>query len=316
MSDDNLWEFDPLSAEIDKVWAGRASDATNKFNNYYDYFFSGEDIRVYIDGLFDPEDELDISSFEFVIAQEKQPLYGFWSYNYDAMMLGTRIVSGSFGIFTRHPRRMTELLEKAAKNRALSGKTRYKDYDRTSYSSIISTLSSDGFTSEDEKNIEKYWAFSQLDRVTVGQGNDKNIFSAHPPFNFVIVYGVEEVAVTPFSAAMSPDLNIEDNFDRMLYTDINQRTLRVDNIVSGMKIILQQVNLTNVSVMYSPGGQPVGERYSFVARDYYNSSTDLSFIKNLVTSVDSDDSSGNDGTSSGSSTYNGGYTPSRPGERF
>lgn len=307
MTDANLWDFDPLDSEIDRVWAGRASDTTNKFNNYYDYYFSGEDVRVYIDGLFDPEDELDIGSFEFVISQEKQPLYGFWSYNYDAMLLGTRIISGSFAIYTRHPRRMTELLEKAAKNRATSGKMRYKDYDRTSFSSVISTLSNDSFTSEDEKNIEKYWAYSQLDRVTYSSGVDgKNIFSAHPPFNFVILYGVEEASITPFTAGMSEDIEIADNFDRMTYTDINQRTLRMDDLTSGMKIILQQVSLTNVTVMFSPGGVPLGERYSFIARDFYHSSTDLSFIKNLVSGVSSDSSTSSDGTSSGTTTYGGG----------
>lgn len=316
MSDERLWEFDPLSSEIDRVWAGRASDTGNKFNNYYDYYFSGEDIRVYIDGLFDPEDELDVASFEFVISQEKQPLYGFWSYNYDAMMLGTRIVSGSFAIYTRHPRRMTELLEKAAKNRAISGRTRYQDYDRTSFSSIISRLGPGTFTSEDEKNIEKYWAYSQLDRITTDPGiSDRNIFSAHPPFNFVIVYGVDEVGITPMVAGLSPDIEIEDNFDRMTYTDVNQRTLRVDDISSGMKVVIQQVNLLNVSVMFNPGGQPVGERYSFVARDYYHSSTDLSFIKNLVANVDSEDPSVRDsfyGESSGSTTYNSGSIPNGP----
>lgn len=316
MSDENLWEFDPLNSEIDKIWAGRASDSGNRFNNYYDYYFSGEDIRVYIDGLFDPQDELDIASFEFVIAQEKQPLYGFWSYNYDAMMLGTRIISGSFAVFTRHPRRMTELLEKAAKNRVASGKNRYKDYNRTSKDSIVSRLSSEGFTSEDEKNVEKYWSYSQLDRISRDPGiSDRNIFSAHPPFNFVILYGVDEVSMTPFSAAMSPDLEIRNNFDRMFFTDINQRTVRTDNITSGMKIILQQVNLLNVSVMYAPGGMPIGERYSFIARDFYNSSTDLSFIKSFVTDVESDADSARDGLyadPSGSTTYNGGFSPDFP----
>lgn len=60
---------------------------------YYDYYFTGEDVKIYIDGLFDAGDELDIASFAFGITQQKAPLYGFWSYNYDVMMVGTRIVS-------------------------------------------------------------------------------------------------------------------------------------------------------------------------------------------------------------------------------
>ena len=68
--------FDPLDKDIDLKWAGTSREDRN-FSNYFDYYFSGEDVKVYIDGLFDPGDELDISSMTFSIKQEKQPLYGF-----------------------------------------------------------------------------------------------------------------------------------------------------------------------------------------------------------------------------------------------
>mgnify|MGYP000949073586 FL=1 len=63
--------FDPLSAELDLYWAGGKTTGDPRFSNYYDYFFSGEDVKVYIDGLFDPKDELDIAGFGFLIKQEK-----------------------------------------------------------------------------------------------------------------------------------------------------------------------------------------------------------------------------------------------------
>ena len=84
--------FDPLSNSIDRVWSGRSSDSDNRFNNYYDYYFAGEDVKIYIDGLFSPEDELDVQQLTFSIEQEKQPVYGFWSYNYDTVLLGSRII--------------------------------------------------------------------------------------------------------------------------------------------------------------------------------------------------------------------------------
>lgn len=151
--------FDPLDKNIDLIWGG-SSREDNRFSAYYDYYFSGEDIKVYIDGLFDPIDELELSGFNFSIKQEKQPLYGFWSYNYDAIMYGTRIVAGMFGMYTRHPRRMTELLEKAARVRSESvGNKNAPD-------NVISTLASAYESAEDEINIQKYWARSQLDRIT------------------------------------------------------------------------------------------------------------------------------------------------------
>lgn len=83
--------FNPLDEEIDLQWGGKVQD-DKKFNMYYDYFFSGEDVKIYIDGLFDAEHELDIASFSFNIRQEKSPIFGFWSYNFDAVMTGTRIL--------------------------------------------------------------------------------------------------------------------------------------------------------------------------------------------------------------------------------
>ena len=103
---DSEREFDPLHEKLDMLWGG-GSSSDPRFTNYYDYYFSGEDIKVYIDGLFSPEYELDIAMFGFNVTQQKQPLYGFWSYNYDTVMQGTRIINGEITVFTRYPRRMT-----------------------------------------------------------------------------------------------------------------------------------------------------------------------------------------------------------------
>lgn len=293
--------FDPLAdrdSNIDRIWAGKSSDSGKNFSNYYDYYFSGEDIKVYIDGLFGAENELDIATFAYSIRQEKQPLYGFWSYNYDTVMLGTRIISGEITLFTRYPRRMTDLLEQAATARATS------PAERAPQNMIVSRLYSNNGqvlgSTQDERNIQKYWSYSQLDRITsdpaMAEASNKSIFSAHPPFNFVILYGIEEVSSSPFplfppSAGASDNVNlkIENNLDRMMYTDINQRTMKADAAVSPMKIILQEVQLMNMSTVYTPGGQPVAESYQFIARDYYFTQADLSFIKRLTTSVTSDE---------------------------
>jgi len=260
-----------ILTDLDLKWSS-GYQRENVFSNYYDYYFSGEDIKVYIDGLFEAEDELDIVSFAYSVRQEKQPLYGFWSYNYDAMMYGTRIISGEITIYSRYPQRMTNLLKKASYNRTL--KENKKINQR-----VISKVNQ-----EDEINLEKYWAMSQLDRITADSGKepDANIFSAHAPFNFVIIYGAEEAALSPLGIMRDKDYSTEfDNLDRMIVSDVNQRTVKPDNTVAPMKTVIQQVNLMNMSTGYTPGGQPVAESYQFIARDYYFSSADVSFIKKM-----------------------------------
>ena len=262
--------FDPLDPDIDLRWGG-SSREDNRFSSYYDYYFSGEDIKIYIDGLFNPSDELEIGNFAFTIKQEKQPLYGFWSYNYDAIMYGARIVAGSFSIYTRHPRRMTELLEKAAKIRSQSvGAKNPSEH-------VISTLASNYESSEDEINIQKYWARSQLDRITNDPansnsypGSDKHIFSAHPPFNLVIIYGIQENGLVSKGAQQSSNgFNPSDNLDRLLSTDHNTRLTKVNNQKTPMKIVLQNVQLTSMSTGFDTSGAPLQEMYEFMSRDIY-----------------------------------------------
>lgn len=283
-NNDGIREFDPLHEKLDLVWGGGAKNDL-RFTNYYDYYFSGEDVRVYIDGLFAPEYELDIATFGFNIRQEKQPLYGFWSYNYDAVMYGSRLINGEITIFTRYPRRMTELLEIAAQMRVAAAK------NDNAPNKIASSLRSSFETEEDEKLIEKYWARSQLDRITDDpvvknvNNSNRNIFSAHPPFNFVIVYGLEEIALTPNNAFQNEDEKRTDLTDQMMISDYNQRTVKSSNLTTPMKIILQEVNLMNMSIVYTPGGQALAETYQFIARDHYFSEVPDDIIKTARTFI-------------------------------
>lgn len=292
-------QFDPIDNEIDLRWAG-GSREDQKFNNYYDYFFSGEDVKVYIDGLFDAEYELDISNLSFSIKQEKQPLFGFWSYNFDAIMYGVRIVAGSIAMYTRHPRRITDLLVQAAKIRSESVGRKLDN----SNASVISVLNAQNESAEDEINIQKYWARSQLDRVTYdpankgrypSDSNDKHIFSHHPPFNLVIIYGVQENGLVTRSASQGPNTAnpSPDNYDRILSTDYNTRLTKISNAKNPMKIILQNVQLTDMSTGFETSGAPLQEAYSFIARDMYFTQADGSvnplqnIVKDPTTSGDS-----------------------------
>jgi hypothetical protein len=277
--------FDPLNQAIDLEWGGTRTD--DAFNSYYDYFFSGEDVKVYIDGLFDEKYEMDIASMAFVVKQEKQPVYGFWSYNYDAVMLGTRLITGELSIYSRYPRRMTDLLEEAAK-------VRMESSSKNPSSAVMSVLgsSTDQARKDDEINIQKYWLNSELDRVTSdpmsrslieNQGAGHNIFSAHPPFNLVVFYGIEEVAITnnkvvTYESANS--INRQLNSDRILATDYNERKT-LNSVSSPMKLILQNINLMSMTTSYTSGGQPLVENYQFIARDMYF--TDAKIGDNAVT---------------------------------
>ena len=58
----NTREFNPLHETIDAVWSGGKGNDL-RFSNYYDYYFSGEDIRIYIDGLLKSTNTSSTSSY-------------------------------------------------------------------------------------------------------------------------------------------------------------------------------------------------------------------------------------------------------------
>ena len=130
---------------------------------------------------------------------------------------------------------------------------------------------------------------SDLSKNVVDSG--KNIFSAHPPFNFIVLYGAEEVSTTAKDYLKSEDKVIESNLDRMMISDINERLIKpnTNNQASPMKIVLQEIQLMSMTTAYASGGSPLVENYQFMARDYYFSEVDLGFIKNMVTTNTSDE---------------------------
>lgn len=286
-----LKSFTPLDEDIDLRWGGE-SDDENKFNTYYDYYFSGEDVKIYIDGLFDANHELDIASFSFSIRQEKSPLYGFWSYNFDAVMTGTRLIQGEFVIYTRYPGRMRELLSRAARRRA-------RFYSNQPISEIQSYLRSNMEDEKDEKNIQKYWGENKLDRVSSldrlsydgPQSDSRNIFSSHPPFNFIVKHLTQEGSVTTVTnKAETTDKTEFETIDRLASLDINDRLVQ-KSLSKPMDIVLQNIHLLSMGTSYTPGGTPLMEAYQFLARDMYISDGNLKTPPNVtVTQNEQEDS--------------------------
>ncbi len=241
-----------LNSERDLEWASSFENAGNN-NIYFDYFYSGQDIQVYIDGADDQPTGglIPVTEMAWSIKQEKTPLYGFWSYTFDAMMLGSRIVNGVFRIATTRLNYMRDLLASAATNRA----------NQTNVNSVIRGLD------EDEANIEKYWT-KNID-PTISAKDNKHLWSSHPPFNFVIVYGVQNVSVNDLYASDG----YKDTLARYknapaLMADTNERLVAA-NPERLDRYVIENVELTTLQVEYAPDGQPIAETYSFVARDLF-----------------------------------------------
>jgi hypothetical protein len=227
--------------------------ASESPNPYFDYFYSGTDVKIKVDGL-DDSDFLPIYSFGYQIQQEKVPLYGYASYTYDAMMRGVRIISGAFSLVVTEPHLLASKIGESAMRRAGTSQGRTSD--------MYSLKQYDG----DTQQVHKYWGKHFDSNITQ---SDQHLFSIHPPFNFLIKYGIQETSLT----ASNPNSRINEVKEKFsnntpLWQDVNER-LSNPNDEKGLdhRILLENIELTSKSIQYDSSGDPLIETYSFLARD-------------------------------------------------
>lgn len=236
----------------DDVWGGtNTGTQSTGMNSYFDYFYSGQDIICVVDGT--EQDSqfrvLPMMQIGWSIVQQKMPVFGYASYTHDAVLRGNRIVQGSFVIATRYPNYIRDLLSTAAATRA------HNDASYSYYKNLT----------EDDANIEKYWQ-RNLDPSL--QSSIKNVYSAHPPFSFVIIYGVQNVSVNNFSASAGvSDLYLRYREDNPWMTDINERLIESDLVNQSNRVILDACEIQSMETGYGSDGAVITETYSFFGRD-------------------------------------------------
>jgi hypothetical protein len=237
-----------LDPRVDTKWALGYNDSDAEAE-YFDYFFVGEDMQVYIDGVEEPGkySQLPVLGLVIRIEQEKQPLYGYASYTYDAVMRGTRIVTGRLMLATMSTNYMTTMISKAAEARS-GGDSNYP----------LRGLDTD------QQNIEKYWS-RNVDPAAYGL---KHIFSTHPPFNLVVVYGVQSTSITDDPTSRNNEIKQRAREgDTPLLTSYNERLVSSNPVGAGNRRVIENVELTNMVTQYTPEGQVCSEVYEFFARD-------------------------------------------------
>ena len=252
---DDFWWTD-AEAELFTQWASAFDNYNTGFNNpYFDYFYTGQDVQVTIDGLDASEDILPIYAFGYNIQQQKQPVYGFWDYTYSAMLRGTRIVTGSFSIVSMAPYLLTSKIAKAAQMRSQSTAAQ-----RSANLYAIRGLD------EDEALINTYWRRHYDANLDDGQ---EHIFSIHPPFNFILRYGLQETSLTHDSPTVrANDLRSKyRNGGDPMMSDFNERLVKNPVAALDTQILLENVEIVSKSMDFDSEGNPLLETYTFIARD-------------------------------------------------
>ena len=66
----------------------------NEHNIYVEEYFSGPDVRIYLDG----QEQYEISQISYSVQEQLKPIYGYASRLYDEVAIGSRIIMGSFTV--------------------------------------------------------------------------------------------------------------------------------------------------------------------------------------------------------------------------
>lgn len=233
---------------IDEVWSSM-NQWSKAVNSYFDYFFMGEDMKVYLaETADDPEfGDLPLAGIGFNIQQQKAPVFGFWSETYDAVMRGSRLIEGQFILFTKGPDYLKRALARAASNR------KDNQVDLQDKYPVPESWR------EDDVNLEKYWNQTLDPSARLTQGN---VFSIHPPFDLVFVFGQQNISAED---AASNNWNNTYTNDTPLYVDTNHRLTEGDSNYAS-RMILSGCEITDMSTTIQPNSF-VMEKYSFFARD-------------------------------------------------
>jgi hypothetical protein len=227
-----------IDPALDIEW-GKNYSGKRPPSSYYDYYYTGQDIIVQIDGVegVDEFSSLPIISLAINITQQKP-----------------RIVQGEFSLATKTPDYMRRLLSAAAHTRATSGST------------VPLRRQTD-----DESKIEQFWN-STIDPGRLAEG--KNVFSVHPPFNMIIVYGIQSASLGSDYANNILDLVDKFGSDNPLYTDVNERLVESDNLNQANRFYLDTCEISAMQRTFSPSGDVCVETYSFFARDLVTPASD------------------------------------------
>lgn len=245
--------FDFDGSNVDEAWAERYTQSKAPMS-YFDYFYAGEDIKVTIDGVEDDYGDIPVMNLAFTMEQQKTPVYGLWSYTFDGVLRGTRLLNGTFTIATKSTHYMRKLLEKAASSRAaVNGAQK----------STMSGRDSRPLT-DDDASINKFWG-DNLDPYLGEAG--KQMFSIHPPFNFVVTYGVQDLSLSPANWNPRASQFVDIYADNAQSMDVNGRFSDSDPINQTSQLRIEAVELQNMSTGFTPDGSVVAETYTFFARD-------------------------------------------------
>lgn len=218
------------------------SSAFVEYQLFPESYFSGCDVSLYIGEEWVDE----VTSLEFSVQEQVQPIYGYNSYTFDACARGSRTIQGSFGINFKEANYLNSILEKYNSGMWAEDQFLIHPGARVPSSRSLSKIEIYRHSPEELEKDMQNMTDEELRLVSTALGSragfleesallKKPYFNIAPlGFDIVIVYGIPTANYQEASSAFH-------------------------------KII--GVQLVGCQQVVSPEGNAIFEQYGFIARD-------------------------------------------------
>lgn len=233
-----LQDFVTGKASFQDALSGKINVEQNintKTASYWEEYYSGTDVLLMIGDVWVD----DVITINYTLTNNKSPVYGYMSENFDAVAKGTRIVQGQFAIAFREVGYLNKILE---------------NYDAKTYSPKRATNDRNILTSDEVEEFKRTGILPKTSELLDSVNAEKYFTEAEKD---VLNGGFK----TADRYSYQPTYVKRSGFDIMVsFGDVGETDR------GGTISVINNCHITSISLACEPTGEPIAEVYSFFGR--------------------------------------------------
>lgn len=228
-----------------------------EYQVYPEEYFSGCDCSVYFGDVWVDE----ILSINFSLLEYVQPVFGYNSYVYDACARGSRLIQGNFRINFRESFYLHKIIKESKIINGSGGHWSTYSADREEADdTILSTYFDNAINSIDSVELTKQFQnLSIEEKLKIAEQFQRSVWDKN------LTTGADSGSV--FFKQPREGFTIVVLYGSHLDLPSSSECTRKFDIPASTTITLSGIQLTGVSHIVAPDGQPIYEDYSFIAKD-------------------------------------------------
>lgn len=225
-----------------------------EYKRFNEEYFSGQDARIYFGNTFVDE----IVAFQFALQTNVAPIFGYASYTYDRMAVGSRQISGTFRINFKESYYLHFITNRLDLE---LGQLQKHSTSTTSKNKTAQVISPDHLVTLATTNEEKFEELAyQFEESLWGKSSNVGIQNKTNSRSNQDFFAPEDARPHIADQGFTIELFYGPYAQAYNTKDSTERVASTVHTITG-------VYLTGVSQVIDGSGQPIYEEYSFIGRD-------------------------------------------------